>query len=230
MPGVLSPPMYGSGHGKDVEISAEIRWFWRGTSPPGLKEWFTDASFHNCAAGGGNVRVDAYLSDPRQVELGIKLRGNRTGAEVKGLVAALAEGSQDSPFVGPIEIWVKWSSETLSLEGAELVLVSKRRWLRKFAFADLELQEIALDVNEFPINGQRLPDEGCNVEYTEISVEAALGWVTLAFEAYGTLDNVVACLRRTTARLSSRECPNLVGGWNASYPRWLRRIGSSEQP
>ena len=51
-----------------------------------------------------------------QVELGIKLRGNRTGTEVKGLVAGLAEGSQDSPFVGPIEIWVKWWSEALSLD------------------------------------------------------------------------------------------------------------------
>jgi hypothetical protein len=213
-----------------VELSAEIRWFWQGTGPPSLKEWFTEASCHNFPAGGGTRRVDAYLSDPRQVELGVKLRGNKTGVEVKGLLAVLAESCQDSPFVGPIEIWAKWSSEALSLAGEDLVLVSKRRWLRKFGSLGLELREIALDVNELPIDGRRLPEEGCNVEYTEISVEAGLGWVTLGFEAFGTLDNIAACLRRATTRLSLRQCPVLSGGWSASYPRWLQRITSLESP
>jgi hypothetical protein len=119
--------------------------------PPGLKEWFTDACFHDCPVGGGGHRVDAYLSDPQQVELGVKLRGKKTGVEVKGLVAVLADGCTDSPFVGPVEIWGKWSSEALSLTGASLVLVSKRGWLRKFVSLGPEIQEIALDINELPI-------------------------------------------------------------------------------
>jgi hypothetical protein len=160
-----------------VEVSAEIRWFWQGLGAPGLKEWFTDASFHGCAAGGGRHRVDAYLSDPQQVELGVKLRGNKTGVEVKGLVAVLADGCTDSPFVGPVEIWGKWSSEALSLAGASLVLVSKLRWLRKFVSLGPEIQEIALDINELPIGGRHVPNDGCNVEYTEISVKTDLRWV-----------------------------------------------------
>jgi hypothetical protein len=163
--------------GDGVELSAEIRWFWQGSGPTGLREWFTDASFHDCGAGGGGLRADAYLSDPRQVELGIKLRGNKKGVEVKGLVAVPADSCSSSPFVGPIEIWVKWSSESLSLAGADLVHVSKRRWLRKFGFTGPELREIALDIDELPVEGDRLPKEGCNVEDTEISVEA-LRWVT----------------------------------------------------
>ena len=213
-----------------MEVSAEIRWFWQGLGPPGLKEWFTDACFHDCPVGGGGHRVDAYLSDPQQVELGVKLRGKKTGVEVKGLVAVLADGCTDSPFVGPVEIWGKWSSEALSLAGASLVLVSKRRWLRKFGSLGLELREIALDINEFPKDGRHLPNDGCNVEYAEISVEAGLGWVTLGFEAFGALDNVMVSLRRTTARLSLRQCPKFVGGWSGSYPKWLQRVTSPERP
>lgn len=213
-----------------MEVSAEIRWFWQGAGTPGLKEWFTSTAFHDCAAGGGDLRIDAYLSDPQQAELGIKLRGNKTGVEVKGLVAILAEGCHDYPFTGQIEIWTKWSSEALSLGGAGLILVNKRRWLRKFDCAGSELREIALNAEELPIDGCRLPDEGCNVEYTEISVEGVLPWATLGFEAFGTLNTVAACLRRTTARLSLRQTPTLVDGWSASYPRWLQRFAASGQP
>lgn len=227
---VLSPPLNGLRHGEDVQLSAEVRWFWQGSGPPRLKEWFTDASLHDCAAGGGGRRVDAYLSDPRQVELGVKLRGNKKGVEVKGLVAVLAEGCHDSPFAGPIEIWGKWTSETLSLEGASLIRVRKRRWLRKFGSLGPELLEIALNIRELPIDGRHLPDDGCNVEYTEISVVGGLEWATLGFEAFGTLDSVVASLRRTTEQLSLRQCPKLVAGWSASYPTWLQRITSSERP
>jgi hypothetical protein len=56
-----------------MEVSAEIRWFWQGAGPAGLQGWFNLAEFHDCAAGGGGMRTDAYLSEPQQAELGIKL-------------------------------------------------------------------------------------------------------------------------------------------------------------
>ena len=205
-----------------MEVSAEFRWFWQGAEPAALQQWFSDAELHDCAAGGGCLRTDAYLFDPQQAELGIKLRGNKTGAEVKGLVAVIAEGCRDHPFRGPIQIWSKWTSEALSLTNAALILVNKRRLLRTFDTAGPEVREIALDAQERPINGDRLPEEGCNIEYTQISVEGSPPCVTLGFEAFGALDAVAANLRRTTARLAMRRPPALVGGWRASYPTWLR--------
>jgi hypothetical protein len=211
-----------------VFVSAEIRWFWQGAGPAGLREWFIDGSLHDCAAGGGGDRVDEYLSDPRQAELGIKMRGNATGVEIKGLVAVLAEGCQSRVFPGRIEIWAKWSSEPLSLAHAKLVRVGKRRWLRSFDCSSPEPREIALDRNGHSLDGRRLPKDGCNVEYTEISLAAAPPGVTLGFEAFGELDNVVLSLRQTAERLSLRQCPALVDGWSASYPKWLQRI--AERP
>ena len=209
-----------------MEVSAETRWFWQGTGPAGLKEWFTGAPFHGCIAGGGGHRIDAYLADPQQAELGIKLRGNKAGVEVKGLVAKLSAGCTDSPFVGDVEIWTKWPSNALSLADVELIQVDKQRWLRKFECIGSDLREIALDLEELPIDGGARPDEGCNVEYTVISFGSNLSWITLGFEAFGKLETVAACLRRTTARLALRQCPTLVGGWSASYPRWLQCIVS----
>ncbi len=142
-----------------MEVSAEIRWFWQGAGPAGLQGWFNLAEFHDCAAGGGGMRTDAYLSEPQQAELGIKLRQHKSGVEIKGLVAVIANGCQDRPFLGPIEIWSKWSSEALSLGGATLIPVAKRRWLRKFDTAGPRVREIALDAQELPLKGGRLPDE-----------------------------------------------------------------------
>jgi hypothetical protein len=189
-----------------------------------LQQWFSSTEHHECAAGGGCPRTDAYLADPQQAELGLKLRGNKTGVEVKGLVAVIAERCRDRPFVGPIEVWSKWKSEALCLTNAALILVNKRRFLRKFDSAGPEVREIALDAEELPINGERLPEEGCNIEYTQISVEGSPPWITLAFEAFGVLDAVAANLRRTTAILSMRRPPAFVGGWRASYPTWLQRF------
>jgi hypothetical protein len=58
-----------------------------------------------CPPGGGLLRLDEYLSDPNQCELGIKRRGGKKGVEVKGLVTHAEQQLAAGPFVGPIEIW-----------------------------------------------------------------------------------------------------------------------------
>lgn len=208
-----------------MEVSAEVRWFWEDARWPRLQEWFCTEKLHGCAAGGGCPRTDAYLYDAKQGELGIKVRGSRKGVEVKGLVAIIGDGCRNSPFIGPIEIWAKWSSEALSLTDAPLVLVSKRRWLRKLDTTGVKLREIALDNRELPIDGSRLPDEGCNVEYTEISIKGFhSSWVSLGFEAFGPLNTVETGLQRTTDLLSLRHPPSLSHGRCLSYPAWLRSV------
>jgi hypothetical protein len=208
-----------------LEISAEIRWFWKGAGPPGLNDWFNSTACLDFAPGGGGLRTDRYLVDRKQTELGIKLRGNKPGVEVKGLVARLAHGCTEHPFVGPIEIWTKWSSEPLSLGEHGLTVVDKRRWLRKFDCSGAQMREIVLNREEHSADNSPFPPEGCDVEFTEVSLQGGR-WVTLGFEAFGTLDTVVQHVREATRLLSQRQPPTLTEGWIASYPKWLRRVSS----
>lgn len=46
-----------------MQVSAEIRWFWRSSGPPLLREWFMDTGFHQPAAGrGGPTNICAIHS------------------------------------------------------------------------------------------------------------------------------------------------------------------------
>jgi hypothetical protein len=211
-----------------MQVSAEIRWFWEAAAPGEVRTWFTGGPLIECPPGGGSVRTDAYLHDPHQDELGIKLRGgnsgNKPGVEIKGLVASIQDGCRDRPFDGPLEIWTKWSSAALSLTGVKLTRVNKRRWLRIFHIVGDELREIALDADEHPIDEPGSASEGCILEYTEVSVEGFAPWTTLGFEAFGSLQTVAGNLRLVTARLAQRSTPTLAGGWCASYPVWLQRV------
>jgi len=208
-----------------MQVSAEIRWFWRGAPPPGLEDWFRKADRHDCAAGGGSARVDEYLCDVNQGELGLKRRGGKKGVEVKGLVAVTWGGLAAAPFVGPIELWTKWSSEPLELNAHSTVATEKRRWLRKFDTAGPSPQEIPLTAEEAPIDQRPLPTLGCNVELTQVTLPNRDIWWTFGFEAFGTLRTVENDLRAAATVLAARRPPGLGEGLLASYPTWLRECG-----
>jgi hypothetical protein len=201
-----------------MQLSAEIRWFVEGDVPAEVARWF-----RAWPPGGGETRRDVYLFDPRQLELGIKRRGNKPGLEIKGLVALLPAMGSGS-LRGRAELWCKWTTLALSFAEAHAVSVDKRRWLRKFdASAPDHLVEIPLDDHEIPKDGHELPDSGCNVELTEVSVEGSrVKWWTLGFEAFGPWSIVQSNLQRTLDRLSS-GAPALSEAVSSSYPEWLVR-------
>jgi hypothetical protein len=202
-----------------MQVSAEIRWFWRNCLPVGLDTWFCGDEQHGCRAGGGKSRVDEYLLDPNQRELGLKYRANKPGVEVKGLVGITTHGLAAKPFVGPIELWTKWTSQPLSL--ASTIPIEKRRWLRKFDAESSPPVEIELDDAERPLAKARLPDVGCNVELTQISVPDHGVWWTLGFEAFGAIFSVEEHLRAVAAQLAAREPPAFMDGLLSGYPGWL---------
>jgi hypothetical protein len=194
--------------------------FW--TSPvAGLEDWFRQPAAHGCPAGGGAVRIDEYLRAPGQVELGIKRRGKKKGIEVKGLVHVDWSGVQAAPFLGPIEIWTKWSSEHLDLGSAATVVTQKRRWLRKFDTAGGAVTELPLDADEKPLSDRPLPGFGCNVELTHVKLAGGEeGW-TLGFESFGSLTTVSNDLRAAASLLAGRRPPPLPAGSLLGYPAWL---------
>jgi hypothetical protein len=197
-------------------LSAEVRWFWEGRIPE-MTRWFGSGPF---APGGGEVRVDTYLVDPAQVELGVKSRGNKPGLELKVLVS-----ERQSRGIGPLQsatqIWSKVSSTVLSLNGLPAMATHKRRWLRKFDTGGATVTEIELGEDERP-RASGLPDDGCNVELTEVWLEDPTRvWTTLGFEAFGSFDRVERSLAATLTQMSAVAMPNVGAGEALSYPAWL---------
>jgi hypothetical protein len=205
-----------------LQISAEIRWFWPNTPPAGLEDWFRNAEAHGCVAGGGKSRLDEYLRDPKQLELGLKRRGGRPGVEVKGLISAEWGGLAVTPFFGPIELWTKWTSEPLVLNPNSTLAVQKLRWMRKFETGGAVPLEISLDPDENPRENWPLPQLGCNVEFTTVTLpDSSAVWWTLGFEAFGTIHTVELHLRAVATTLAARGVPTFRKGSLASYPAWL---------
>lgn len=222
-----------------MNTSAEIRWFFRDSPPRGLRDWFCNAAAHGPPAGGGGTRIDVYLADPSQPELGIKRRGTvddapgaaaavgrargRERVEVKGLVARRFGMLNAGVFRGPVDLWSKWATEALSFDGARLIRTGKRRWLRKFDTSGSAAAELELDEQESSVRGTR-PDIGCNVELTEVTLAAATWW-TLAFEAFGPLATLEPSVHAAAITLADRQPPALAHATIASYPEWLARHG-----
>jgi hypothetical protein len=170
--------------------------------------------------GGPEERVDVYLVDRAQPEVGVKKRGAKSGDEIKGLVDRI-EGSVDSP--GRIEIWSKWSLEAFSISALSSVATHKTRWLREFDTASEAILQIEL--SESAVLGQSAPRpaEGCNIELTRVTIEGLdRVWWTLGFEAFGKMKTVERNLLRTIAALGA-TIPRaaLKGGRELSYPSWL---------
>jgi len=203
-----------------MQVSAELRWYWKGTPAPGLAEWFKSTDHHPHPPGGGTApRTDLYRRDATQDELAIKLRGNKPGFEVKGLVEELGAIGAD-PFRGDAELWTKWTLEGLRLDAEDVIAITKLRWLRKLDTGGSTVHEVALDAREDTKDGKR-PSIGCQIELTQIFVVDEEWW-SFSFEAFGGVNDVASSLRAGTAEMGRRRPPPLTDGILASYPAWLR--------
>ena len=208
-----------------MQLSAEIRWFWRGDPQPDFYAWFQSAAVHGYPAGGGkDSRDDIYLSSPAQADLGIKRRGKKSDVEVKGLVEISETRLAVQPFAGPIELWSKWSSAVLSIDHLPTIATSKLRWLRKFDTSGSEAVEVPLKDDEEPVDGSRpRPVRGCNVELTRLTLAGDERWWTFGLESFGPLGTIVNDLCKAAEAIVARQPPRLPPGQLFSYPAWLQR-------
>jgi hypothetical protein len=161
------------------------------------------------------------VRDAHQVELGCKRRGGLSGVEVKGLVAVTWSGVAVEPFVGPIELWTKWTSAALELSTTATITIEKQRWLRTFDTSMPVPKEVPLDAEEQPLDKRPLPTLGGHVELTRVRLPQGDMWWTLGFEAFGTLRTVENNLHAVATTLAARRPPPLGEGLRLSYPAWL---------
>jgi acyl-CoA thioester hydrolase len=130
----------------------------------------------------------------------------------------------DEPFTGPIELWCKWTSDPLTLPLSSTVSIAKWRSLRKFDTESSSLREIPLGKDELPIDkGTRLPERGCNVEFTKLMFRDRGLWWTLGFEAFGALSTVQRDLQAVAKTLAESRPPWPEHTELASYPTWLSK-------
>jgi hypothetical protein len=205
-------------------VSAELRWFWKDTLPPTLELWFRTGGL---APGGGSLRKDEYLADPRQHEIGVKKRAGNSGIEIKGLVEVGAAAPE--PFSGCVQIWTKWTSRAMTIDHLSRIAVRKTRWLRKFDTSGPEVRELALDADERLLDStQTIPEHGCHIELVSVTIDGGAQWWTFGFEAFGRLGTVERSLQRTIASVAPIDREALAGGLELSYPAWL--IAVTSQP
>ncbi len=167
-------------------------------------------------------RIDEYLVDRGQTELGLKKRGTKPGVEIKGLVAPGT--TTPPPFAGRVQIWCKWTSEPLTIDHLPRVVLQKTRWLRKYERSDVEVREVELDAEERPRHapGSQL-ERGCQIELVALRLAGGSPWWSLGFEAFGELPTLEESLRRTIAHVAS-AAPDITSGLERSYPAWLAEV------
>jgi hypothetical protein len=199
-----------------VLVSAELRWFWEDALPTEVESWFRNRTF---PPGGGTPRIDEYLVDRSQIELGLEKRGTKPGIEIKGLVSVRRTVSK--PFDGRVQIWTKWTSEALTIDRLPRVAVHKTRWLRRYDSSGPHLEETELDENERPRHSpERLPARGCHFELVSLRRDSdGSRWWSIGFEAFGELATVEESLDRTLEHVAPDT--SLTAGVELSYPAWL---------
>ena len=205
-------------------ITAEIRWFWPDDASTSRLDWFVSSQRHGGPPAEPAARVDRYLVDGVQPELGIKLRGGRSGVEIKGLVDARAAVLSSPPFDGAIEIWSKWWTVDIGLDAGRTVEVEKRRWVRAFDSTGPKPVEVSELVPAWYLGTAEMPARGCNVEVTRVAGPEGEVWWTIGFEAYGALSTVVEDLVAVAGVMAVRRPPEMSDAVCQSYPAWLGSI------
>ena len=198
--------------GVRIDLTSELRWFFRGPLPDDVVAWFTVDG----AAGLPEQRVDLYRTSD-EVDAGLKRRGG-TILELKLRHGSPAAFELDDRSVGLLERWQRWSpadDRVLDAGHVDWTVVDKSIVKRRF---DLEGTEFMLTEATRPMTGV-----GCDAEIVAVSVDGASAW-SFSFAAFGPLDDHQRLLTEAWSSLLRRPRPaELVLGVEHSfgYPQWL---------
>jgi hypothetical protein len=211
--------------------TAEVRWFYKGDIQDTSLQRFRSGELPQ-DNGTFEERNDVYLYLPGVNSLGIKLRGtniqHQNDADQLEIKRRQLEGGvvSFSPGVtGRLERWSKWVfhsessdpqlSTILTAKDEAWVCVSKVRYLRKYQVTS-DKRVLAVSLNEWP-------DNGCNVELTELIAPGEKVWWTLGLEAFGEVDVTIEDNLKLSANyffgvtdLGTFEVKDSYG-----YPGWL---------
>ena len=217
--------------------TGEIRWFFKGSLPDEIREWFE-------SKGQGKQepsRTDYYLLLPYCDTTSVKLsEGN---LEVKASTRRPEAVTYTNEVSGYRDAWVKWSSkaddidaltEMLGATGDAWATIRKSRYLRKYSLDGVS----PVEVNAATAR----PESACQVEISSLSVltgkldfpvsdthwAAASPWWSIALEASapGAAGvDVTSPLNDAADHFFRNKPPHrLSASSSMSYPAWLLKI------
>jgi len=195
----------------------EARWFYPGTIPEQVREWFTRG---DPAAVREPVRVDYYLCLQNSHALGIKLR--QGSMEIKHRLHQYGTISFHRHVTGVIEHWRKWSLPLATDgEGIAEMLVPKSSWIDVQKDRMLRAYRCEAGGQISAVQGE-YAEQGCHLELTAVQARNRVWW-TLAFEAYGAEPFLRDSLASTMQHILKREgAPCRLDAKDSfGYARWL---------
>lgn len=211
---------------KSMLLTAELRWFYRGTLPEEVLHWFEQDCLGE-QLQPPEEREDLYLYSPGCDYLGIKLRQGRL--EIKWRKAELGVVRFGDRVEGKAEKWGKWLCEDPTAESFQLttvvgekawVSVKKVRFLRKASLTQRQYQVLPGE-SITPVSVTESIDQGCTVELTQLGINGNAWW-SLAFEAEGKDDCLMDNLQAVANWVfKSYHGSKLQGEDSYAYPTWL---------
>lgn len=198
--------------------SKEIRWFYPGRIPEGIKVWF----HQYCLIDQEQLpqeREDVYLYIPGSDFLGIKLREG--SLEVKWRTAELGVVSFRELVSGKAEKWTKWSCNDATQEAFQpATVLGKSSWVSVQKVRYLQHYEVFTDFSVQPTNDECI-DNGCSLEVTQLLIQNEPWW-SLALEANGEDDRLMANLQATARTVfNTYQEVKLLATASYAYPHWL---------
>jgi hypothetical protein len=190
-----------------MDLTAELRWFFRRTPPQPVIDWFEKT------ADPPATRTDCYLLLPGTDALGVKVRGGTTRLELKLRPRPSERLGVAGGVTGQLEEWQRWSLPRpamtrlfprLALPKEGWLEVTKRRRLTTIPYRD---------------------DAGCRVELTALRARGQ-EWSTVGFESFGSDADLVPALEAAADELfGSIDLPgNLGADISCGYPGWLATL------
>jgi hypothetical protein len=213
-------PRYRKG-AREHRESAEVRWFFDGSVPKAVIEWFGRG---DVPPENESTREDVYLNMPGNDDLGIKLREGKL--EIKRRKSHPNSERLCPNVEGRIEEWVKRGFNPDSGNNGEFskLFTPDGTWISVKKTRRLKKYEVTTKGDVNAVDPAKLIEQGCTFELTEIKVHGHPWW-SLGFESFGKA-NRVGNLRLVCKQvLSGEDLPKDFRGMEAKdsygYPTWL---------
>lgn len=201
--------------------SMEVRWFYRGTVPAEVAEWFHSGTSQPEVQ---SPRVDYYLCLREIDSLGIKLREGRLEVKRRHRQHGLRHFCEQAS--GVVEHWRKWSFG-LSMGEGELSdsLMPSSSWMGVQKERQIRKYRVVEDDRLVPVPAEEYPERGCSVELSTLYVEGQ-DWWSLCFEASGDETSLRQTLVLVVEEVLDRGRMSFSLDAEASYgyPRWLASL------
>ncbi|MBD2497609.1 hypothetical protein [Nostoc sp. FACHB-280] len=194
----------------------ELRWFYPGTIPTKIEEWFPQ----NCSP---EKRADWYLYAPKSDYLGIKLRQERL--EVKWRKAELGVLNFGELIEGKAEKWGKWMCSDSTGESFQPATVfGNSTWVNVQKVRRLQYYQILSDSSVQAVSSNESIDNGCGVEITQLLIQEQ-SWWSLALEAFGEDSYLLENLHLIASRVfNNYKGTQLIAVNSYAYPHWIELI------